>query len=249
MLKPGAIESAARLLLEARRKSTPLEALPEACRPKDEADAYAIQDAVARQLGHVHGWKVGAPTPDAAASFGPIFTIVKAPAQFPSASHRLFGIEAEIAFRFGRDLPGGAPRELVLASVAGVHLAMEIVESRFKDFRAAGPLSVLADNISNGALVLGPELRQWQGIDLAQPPSRVVIDGVEAGRCTTGNTGGDPIRLLVALVNHAAARGKPITAGQVVTTGATTGMHFARPGSVALADFGDWGQVETAFSR
>lgn len=249
MMTPGTIESAARLLLNARRNSTPLDALPEACRPEDEADAYAIQDAVARELGTLRGWKVGAPTPDAAPSFGPIFTLVGAPAQFPSASHRLFGIEAEIAFRFGRDLPGGAPRELVLAAVAGVHLAMEIVESRFKDLRTAQPLSVLADNISNGALVLGPELRQWQGVDLARPPSRVVIDGAEVGHCTTGNTGGDPIRLLVALVNHAAARGKPISAGQVVTTGATTGMHFARPGSVAVADFGDWGQVETRFTK
>jgi 2-keto-4-pentenoate hydratase len=248
MLKPEAIESAARLLLEARRRSTPLEALPEPCRPQEEGDAYAIQDAVARQLGAVRGWKVGAPAPEAAASFGPIFTIVEAPAQFPSASHRLFGIEAEIAFRFGRDLPGGAPRDLVLAAVAGAHLAMEIVESRFADFRAAGQLSVLADNISNGALVLGPALKDWRGLDLARPPSRVIIDGAEVGRCTTGNTGGDPIRLLVALVNHAAARGKPITAGQVVTTGATTGMHFARPGSLARAEFGDWGAVETRFT-
>jgi 2-keto-4-pentenoate hydratase len=248
MMKPEAIESAARLLLKARRESVPLESLPEACRPQEEADAYAVQDAVARQLGAIRGWKVGAPTPEAAASFGPIFTIVEAPARFASASHHLFGIEAEIAFRFGRDLPGGAPRELVLAAVAGVHLAMEIVESRFVDFRTAGQLSVLADNISNGALVLGPELRDWSGRDLARPPSRVVIDGAEVGRCTTGTTGGDPVRLLVALVNHAAARGKPIAAGQVVTTGATTGMHFARPGSVARAEFGDWGEIETRFT-
>jgi 2-keto-4-pentenoate hydratase len=247
-MTPEAIESAARLLLKARRNSAPLDALPEACRPEDEADAYAIQDAVARQLGQQRGWKVGAPTPDAAPNFGPIFTLVDAPAQFPSAAHRHFGIEAEIAFRFGRDLPGGAPRELVLAAVADVHLAMEIVESRFKDLRAAAPLSILADNISNGALVLGPALRGWPGLDLARPPSRVVIDGVEVGRCTSGNTGGDPIRLLVSLVNHAAARGRPISAGQVVTTGATTGMHFARPGSVARADFGDWGEVETRFT-
>lgn len=246
-MTPEAIESAAKLLLGARRKSTPLEALPEACRPQEERDAYAIQDAVARQLGAIRGWKVGAPGPEAAPTFAPIFTIVEAPAQFPSAEHRLFGIEAEIAFRFGRDLPGGAPRELVLAAVASAHLAIEVIESRFADLRAADPLSVLADNISNGALVLGPALPGWQGLDLARPPSRVVIDGVEAGRCTTGNTGGDPIRLLVALVAHAAARGRPVTAGQVVTTGATTGMHFARPGSLAVADFGPWGKVETRF--
>jgi 2-keto-4-pentenoate hydratase len=248
MMKPEAIESAARLLLEARRQSRPLAALPEPCRPADEADAYAIQDAVARQLGAIRGWKVGAPTPEAAPSFGPIFTIVEAPAVFPSASHRLFGIEAEIAFRFARDLPGGAPRELVLAAVGSVHLAMEIVESRFADFHSVGQPSVVADNISNGALVVGPALPEWSGRDLARPPSRVVIDGAEVGRCTTGNTGGDPIRLLVALVNHAAARGKPIAAGQVVTTGATTGMHFARPGSLARAEFGDWGAVETRFT-
>jgi 2-keto-4-pentenoate hydratase len=246
-MTPETIESAARMLLEARRKAAPLDDLPASCRPESAADAYAIQDAVARQLGAVRAWKVGAPDAATEPVYAPIFVVEHAPARFPAAAHRLFGVEAEIAFRFARDLPGGGTREAVLAAVGSVHLVMEIIESRFRDFRVADPLSVLADNVSNGALVLGPELADWQSRDLARPPARMLVDGSEVGRCTAGNTGGDPIRLLVALANHAAARAKPIAAGQVVTTGAVTGMHFAGPGSTAIADFADWGKVETAF--
>jgi 2-keto-4-pentenoate hydratase len=246
-MSPEAIEAASRLLLEARRKSAPLDALPEACRPRSQADAYAIQDAVARQLGTIRGWKTGAPSPTAEPVFAPIFLVERAPARFPPAAHRLFGIEAELAFRFARDLPGGGTTDLVLAAVASVHAAVEIVESRFKEMAATDPLSMLADNAANGALVLGPEIAEWRRLDLVRPPVRVLIDGEEVGRCTSGNGGGDPVRLLVALVNHAAARGKPVCAGEVVTTGATTGMHFARPGAEIVAEFGPHGSVEIAF--
>jgi 2-keto-4-pentenoate hydratase len=54
------VEEAARLL-SAARSGQPLVELPAGCRPQSEADAYQIQDAVARRLGEANGgWKVGA---------------------------------------------------------------------------------------------------------------------------------------------------------------------------------------------
>src|SRR5690349_9823315 len=50
---------AAELLLQARATRQWLEALPNGTRPVTEAEAYAIQDTVARHLGPVVGWKVG----------------------------------------------------------------------------------------------------------------------------------------------------------------------------------------------
>ena len=52
---------AAELLLSARRDPTQrLNEFPEAVRPRTEEQAYLVQKSVARQLGEIGGWKVGA---------------------------------------------------------------------------------------------------------------------------------------------------------------------------------------------
>ena len=249
-MTPEKAAAAAAILLKARQTSTPIDDLPGACRPSSTEEAYAVQRAVARQLGAVGGWKVGAPGADADIACAPIFAslVVPSPARFPSHGLRLFCIEAEIAFRFARGVPAGGGRDAVLAAVGSVHPVIEVVESRFTDFRKADKLSVLADNISNGALVVGPAIADWQKLDLARPPVRVLFDGEEVARCRAGNTGGDPVRLLVGLVNHAAAQGLPVEAGQIVTTGSVTGMSFAKAGIQVVADYGDFGKVEVAFA-
>jgi 2-keto-4-pentenoate hydratase len=137
-------------------------------------------------------------------------------------------------------------RDEVLAAVASLHPAIEVVESRFSDFRAVDKLSQLADLVSNGGLVYGPAAKGRPSFDLARPPARIMIDGKVVAE-GTGNSGGDPVRLLVELVNHAAKRHGGIAAGTFVTTGSCTGMVFAHPGARVVADFGDFGRVEVSF--
>ena len=103
-------EEAARLLCAARG-GEPLAELPAECRPQSDADAYQIQDAVARRLGEtIGGWKVGVASPTTAAFCAPIFArmIRPSPAAYAASELRLIGIEGEIAFRLGRDLPARA---------------------------------------------------------------------------------------------------------------------------------------------
>ena len=102
------IAEAAGLLCTARVSRQRLPGLPETCRPQSIEEAYAIQDRVAKQLGEaVGGWKVGALSYQHASTVAPILasTILPSPAILPAAELALFGVEAEIAFRFGRDLP------------------------------------------------------------------------------------------------------------------------------------------------
>jgi 2-keto-4-pentenoate hydratase len=252
MMNGDRIERAAKLLSDARRQSQGLVALPEDCRPTSPEEAYLIQDAIVRRLGPIGGWKVGAPGPNEPASFAPIFTgmIVRSPTRLPAVEHRLFGIEGEIAFRFGRALPERArpyEREEVLDAVASLHPVIEVVESRFSDFRAVDRLSQLADFASNGALVYGPAVaKDRPRFDLARPPVRIMIDGTVVAE-GTGNQGGDPVRLLVELVNHVGKRTGGLAANAIVTTGSCTGMVFAHPGGRVVADFGDFGRVEVSF--
>lgn len=218
--------------------------------PATAAAAYKTQETVARRLGAtIAGWKVGAPTPEAEPSCAPLYatSVAPSPARLPSHGGNMRGVEAELACRFAGDLPArGAPygEEEVWAAIGSVHVAIELLETRYADRRAAPGLAVLADNISNGGFCYGPPIRHWQAIDFLRQPAQLLIDGVEAARAVGGNTAGHPGRLLAWLANHCAERGRPLRAGDIVTTGSHTGLVIAPAGSLVTARFDGLGEAE-----
>src|SRR5437870_10167266 len=113
------IQNAVALFIEARRTGHLLEALPASCQPATLDDAYAIQEATVAALGDtIAGWKVGAPI-DGQVVWGVLLRsrMLTSPARISAAQVPLRGVEAEIAFRFERDLPARG-REYDYAEVA-----------------------------------------------------------------------------------------------------------------------------------
>ena len=98
---------AAGLLVRAREEGTTLPAKATGFPLAGAAEAYEVQALVAAKVGAVGAWKVGAPSPEAEPVFAPIFAdlVHKSPARLPAAAFHRRGIEAEIAYRLGRDLP------------------------------------------------------------------------------------------------------------------------------------------------
>ncbi len=242
-------EEAARLLCAARG-GAPVHELPPRCRPQSDADAYEIQEAVIRQLGEpIGGWKVGAASANSAAFCAPIWMkmIRPSPASYDARELRLIGIEAEIALRLGRDLPARSAvhdRAGVTAGAA-LHPVIEIVDSRYSDPRSLDRLSILADNFSNGGLVYGAAIQDWEKLDLSQTRITVTEDG-EPFADSAGGTARDPVAALVDFANLMNGRGGT-KAGTFVTTGSWTGMVFTKRGTRIVADFGPLGRVEVAF--
>ena len=245
------INQAAQALVAART-GQPIAALPEGARPQSEADSYAIQDAVLQRLGErIGGYKVGF-SPEGGIFCAPIYAskVHASPARLPASGFHLIGIECEIGFRLNRALASRSEpysRDEVLA-VASLHPTIEVVDSRYADFRALDRLQVLADNFSNGALVYGRAASGWQGMDLAHPPIRVTADGKDFADCT-GLRAGDPIGLLVDLVNFVAKERGGVPEGIFVTTGTHTGLVFTEPGAQIRAEYGPLGRVEVAFPQ
>ncbi len=246
MTEPGAL--LARRLLEARAGGRPIADLPRTLVPVDEAAAYAVQESVARALGRIAGWKVGAATPETEPSCAPLLaaTVAPSPARFAAARFPLGGIEGELAFRFARDLPTRAEpygEEEVWQAVATLHPAIELVQSRFADFRAQDMRALLADNLSNGAFCYGEAAADWRRVDFLAQPASLALDGVEVARAVGGNAAGHPRRLLAWLANHLARRGGGLAAGDIVTTGTHTGLVFAGAGVTARVRFPGIGEA------
>ena len=242
-------EQAASLLQGARQGTRPpLAALPAALRPADTAGAYAIQRAAAAGVA-LGGWKVGAAGPDKPCFCAPLPAagIHASPARL--ARGRLRGIEAEVAFRLGHDLPARAApysRAEVIAALAAAHPAIEVLESAYLDPDAVDPLSNLADSIMHGGFVHGAGVAAWQSLDFAAMTVTQTIDGAALTR--TGNPAGDMIRLIEWLANEGSRWAGGLRAGQFVTCGSWTGKTLAPAGARALVSFPGLGEAALAFA-
>lgn len=242
---PEASEKAAavaKLLAAARTPGEALAGPPENLALSDDSEAWAVHQAAVAALGPVVGWKIGAPTPEATPMRGEITadTVHASPAALAPGSMRLWAVEAEIAVTFGQDLPprdGDYGAEDVLGAVATWHAAIEVLDSAFADWKATPAAWKVADRQSHGALVLGPGSSEAPPGALGDLAVRLLIDGAAAFAHRGGNTGGDPTRLLVALVNQLAATERHIKAGDVVTTGSTTPFHRVSAGQRVRAEF------------
>jgi 2-keto-4-pentenoate hydratase len=244
---------AADMLLDARRTCKPIMDLPEDLRPTTLEEAYFIQDRMSWAYEAIGGWKIGAPTPDAEPSFAPM------PAAWISCSgcemrgltHRYRGVEAEIAFRMGADLPPrDAPysREEVLAAIASCHPAIEILETALVDPAQASKLTAIGDLALHGGFVYGDAAADWRSIDFSKESVTLAIDGAVRVERTGSNTSGDLLRLLPYLANEGAARTEGLRKGDWITTGSWTGATLATAGATVEARFSSAGRAYVRFA-
>lgn len=243
-------QAAADLLLAARRERRQLAGLPSDSCPASIAEAHAAQDLIVAALGGRGGWKVGAAsvTAEPGVSALPRSLIRESPARFKASEFNWVGIEGEIAFRFARALPTRATpysRAEVLDAVAGVHPAIELVDSRYTEWRTRSALEQSADLANHGAFVLGPASRGvGPTLDQTTIAAEIRVNGEKRVALVGANTAGDVQRLLTWLANRCATRGTPIAAGDVVTSGSCTGLIEVRAGDHVSAHLQSLGIVE-----
>lgn len=259
-MNPEAIQKDVELLIEARGDFRRLSAFPEGCRPETVEDGYAIQAAFAETFAApVVGWKIACTSEDQQSMVGvdEPFTgrlfkpfVLDSPAEVDAGAFHMHGVESEFAFTMGADLPprdAEYGRDEVSAAVATLHPAFELVDSRFEDWLGVGVAHIIADNAGNGGLVIGPGTADWQRFDLAEHLVTLYFDGGEVASGTGEAVLGSPLNALTWIANHLSGRGIGLRAGEIVTTGTVTSLHFAEPGTHAFADYGELGKVEVTF--
>ena len=254
--------AAAELLLNARLTAKPILDLPTALQPASIEEANFVQDAMARIIEDgqvrgvrgVRGWTVGAPTPDSTPLFAPMpfVGIVDDASLFAGPRYRLRGLEAEIAFLIGRDLP---PRETpytrdeIVANITSCHPAIEELEAGLADPSKVARFTMIADLQMHGGFVHGPAVPNWQRIDFAKESVTLDVDGSLRVRRTASNTAGtDLLRLVLFLANEGAARTGGLQRGSWITTGSWTGNTFVSAGSAVDVRFSTAGNASLRFA-
>ncbi len=245
-MEPSAIRRAARLLAAARLSGERLSRLPEACRPRDGDEAYAIELALVDEIGEsIAGWKV-ALSPEHGTLIGVIVRsrVYASGAEIDASRYAMRGAEAEIVFRFDRALP---PRRRdyardEVADAATAVAGLEIVDTRFASYEGTPLIERVADFMSNGAFVVGEPRLDWRRFDLSELEAYVAIDGEDVVRRRGGHPSRDPLLPAVALVNKLRlAAGVP--AGSIVATGSYVGTPLAPPRCSVEAGFVQFGSV------
>ncbi len=231
-------------LLEARRSGQPWQ--PEAFDASlDLADAYAIQSGVAQALGWFpqgpRAWKVGG---TALVTAAPLPELLASPASWPAAAQPEWLIEAELAFRLSRTPVG--PYDL-LDCLGTVCVSIELIGTRLVDGLQAPTAWKIADQSVHAGLVIGPErpyaeLAGYGPADWAAQACRIEVNGQTRLQGQGGHPSGDPLATLPWLLDHAAAHGAGLRAGDLVTTGAWL-LTTVRAGDDVTVSFDGLGQA------
>jgi 2-keto-4-pentenoate hydratase len=244
---------AANVLLDARRTHTPIADLPAALQPTSLEDVECIHQFMADAYGDIGGWKIGAPSADAIPFFAPMPRewMAASGAWLAGGTYRYRGLEAEVAFLLGQDLPPRSTpytRDEVIAAIASCHPAIEELESGLLDPKEVNRLTMLADLQMHGAFIYGPPCADWKSVDFSQERVTLSIDGAVRVERRGSNTSGDLLRLLPYLANEGAVRTGGLRAGEWITTGSWTGNTPALPGSHAEVAFEHIGTVAVRFA-
>jgi 2-oxo-3-hexenedioate decarboxylase/2-keto-4-pentenoate hydratase len=84
--------------------------------------------------------------------------------------------------------------------------------------------------------------------DLLKVTGRAIINGKEAGRGTGADVLGHPHNALAWLANHLAARGTPLRAGMVVSTGSIVSTKWPKAGEAVVVAIDGLGEAVAHFA-
>lgn len=271
-----AIEEAARLLARARLARAPLDALPEACRPGDEAAAYAVQARLhglqeAAGLGARVGWKIGCTTPVMQSYLGidhpcagGLFagTVAQGgaqdgaeagaegPVRYAFDDFCRVGVECEIVVRLGADLLAAAApysRETVAGVVAACMAGIEVVDDRFRNFRQVDVWTLAAGDFFNAGCVLGPPVAGFDPLALDALSGHMTVNGAAAGAGRGRDILGHPLEALAWLANLKAGQGEALAAGEIVMLGSVVETKWLARGDAVEIEIESLGQASVAF--
>ncbi|WP_324172147.1 2-oxo-3-hexenedioate decarboxylase [Sulfurimonas sp.] len=156
-------------------------------------------------------------------------------------------VEAEIAFVLKDDLNGpGCHIGDVLAATDFVMPAVEIIDSRYKDFKF-DLKSVIADNSSSSRYVTGGRSRDVKDVDLKTLGVVLQINGETVDLAAGAAVLGHPATAIAMLANMMGERGETLKAGSYILSGAITAAHSVKKGDNVTVMFQDLGTLTMKF--
>ncbi|MEX8517955.1 MAG: 2-oxo-3-hexenedioate decarboxylase [Leptothrix sp. (in: b-proteobacteria)] len=226
----------------------------------DWEDAYAIQDEIRRRKeargNKTVGLKAGLTSFAKMKQMGvetPCFGFVSDYMSRPDGGEIKMSelihpkVEAEICIVTKAPLRGpGCHVGTVLAAIDFVLPAVEIIDSRYRDFKF-DLKSVIADNTSASRFVIGGRSRNVEELDLRTLGVVLEKNGQIISMAAGAAVLGHPAAAVAMMANHLGARGQEIPAGTFIMTGGVTEAIAVAAGDSINVRFQDLGSVSMRF--
>ncbi|RKR12182.1 2-oxo-3-hexenedioate decarboxylase [Maribacter vaceletii] len=148
--------------------------------------------------------------------------------------------EPEIAFLLKKNINSTITIEEAESCISGLASAIEIIDSRYKNFKFSLE-DVIADNCSSSGYVIG----EWHApnTDISNVGITIGANGkIEA----SGNSNailGNPLQSLVEAVRLSLKYGQELKKGMIILAGAATSAIAINPGDTIEANFGSLGNL------
>ncbi len=260
MLTSAARAGLAADLAEAERTRVPMMPLTAAHPDIDVVDAYEIQLTNIRRritegatvAGHKVGLSskamqemMGVDEPDYGHLLADMEVFEDTPV--PAANYLYPRVEVEVGFILADDLPGaGCTEDDVLAATAAFAPAIELIDSRIRDWKIA-LCDTIADNASSAGWVLGPQRVSPKDIDIQGIDAVLTRNGEVVAEGRSDAVLGNPVTAVAWLARKVDGFGVRLRAGDIVLPGSCTRAIDARPGDAFVADFAGLGSVRLSF--
>jgi len=260
MLSAATRERLAADLAEAELSRVPLSPLTAAHPDVDVVDAYEIQLINIRQrlargariVGHKVGLSsaamqtmMGVDEPD----YGHLLADMEVFEDVPVPAGRYLHprVEVEVGFVLADDLPGaGCTEDDVLAATAAYAPAIELIDTRIRDWKIA-LCDTIADNASSAGFVLGGQRVSPGNIDIQNIDAVLTRNGEVVAEGRSDAVLGNPVAAVAWLARKVDSFGVRLRAGDIVLPGSCTRAIDARPGDAFVADFAGLGTVRLSF--
>ncbi|ENO79724.1 2-oxo-3-hexenedioate decarboxylase [Thauera sp. 63] len=226
----------------------------------DWDDAYAIQDEIKRRkiargnrviglkaglTSHAKMKQMGVETP----VFGFLVDYFSVPEGGEIDTSKLIHpkVEPEIAFVTKAPLRGpGCHIGAVLAATDFVIPAIEVIDSRYRDFKF-DLKSVVADNCSSSRFVVGGRMGNVADLDLRTTGIVLEKNGEPVAFGAGAAVLGHPAAAIAMLANMLGERGEEIPAGTLILSGGITEAVAVQPGDDVTLRVQDLGSVSVRF--
>ncbi|HEY1972989.1 MAG TPA: fumarylacetoacetate hydrolase family protein [Pseudonocardia sp.] len=248
------VDELARRLAKATADRTAIDQLTDEFPSLDLAGAYRVQHRQRPDRAALAGWKLGVTSRAKQIQVGisdPTYGFLRADHALDLGAPLDTGAliapraEPEIVFTLGADLSGPhVTAAQVLAACSGVAVGLEILDSRYRDYRFT-IADVVADNTSAGRYVVGAPVDPT-GIDLRLVGVVLEHNGEVVATASGSAALGHPAAATAWLVRALDAQGEGLRAGEIVLSGGLTAAVPLNAGDTVVATIDRLGSIELA---
>ena len=265
-MKYNYLKEAAKLLFEHRLNKSNIVDLPSNLTPKDENDAYLIQEELKLLYLNLKenisiGKKVGCTSIDGQKQlninepfYGNLFSRFYSiePKEILSKKFSKPFIEPEIALRIKEDIDiSRAPFSLkdIDYLFDGFVCCLEIVDFRFnKSLKEIGALNLIATNGASEYWIRNSEVFNLNKINFEDHSISISYNNSIIDKGNTKNVMQNPLKSGLWLINKLAKKGETLLKEQFISTGTCTKAHELYAKTQISADFGKFGKIEFVYN-